>query len=105
VVKELGFKYKTLITWAKTRIGLGQYFRGQTEHVLFATSGKARVPPPSRRSSTLLGADPLEKRIHSRKPVALYSVIEEVSEGPYLEMFARSKREGWDSWGNETDKF
>lgn len=43
-----------------------------------------------------------EKRIkHSRKPAHYYSLIEQMSPGPYLELFARVPHEGWDSWGNE----
>lgn len=41
------------------------------------------------------------KREHSRKPDELYSIIEQCSDGPYLEMFARHHRAGWDQWGNE----
>lgn len=43
------------------------------------------------------------KREHSRKPDELYDIIEQCSPGPYLELFARHKREGWSQWGNEVD--
>lgn len=45
------------------------------------------------------------RREHSRKPEKFYSRVEQYSAGPRLEMFARQKRDGWDSWGNQTDKF
>ena len=43
------------------------------------------------------------RREHSRKPDEQYDIIEECSWGPYLEMFSRGKRKGWDAWGNQAD--
>jgi N6-adenosine-specific RNA methylase IME4 len=45
------------------------------------------------------------RRQHSRKPDEFYSRVEQYSTGPYLEMFARQSRPGWDVWGNQTSKF
>lgn len=42
---------------------------------------------------------------HSRKPAETYDRIERMFEGPYLELFARNSRAGWQAWGNETGKF
>ncbi len=98
---RLGFRYITTLTWAKDRIGLGQYFRGQTEHVLFGVRGSLPVPP-DQRLSTLFMARRLE---HSRKPDRFYEIVEQVSPGPRLEMFARRRRVGWDVWGNEAPEF
>jgi len=95
VVKALGFRYVTMITWYKDRIGLGQYFRGCTEHMLFAVKGRLRA---SEQGVTGFQAARTE---HSRKPEKAYQMIEKVSPSPRLEMFARRKREGWDVWGNE----
>lgn len=44
-------------------------------------------------------------REHSRKPDEQYTRIETLFDGPRIEMFARQKRAGWTSWGNETQKF
>lgn len=96
VLKSWGFRYITMITWAKDRFGLGQYFRGQTEHVLFGVKGN--LPYKSRSCSTLILA---KRRLHSQKPDELYALIETVSYPPYLEMFARQRRLGWDVWGRE----
>lgn len=96
VMEQLGFRYVTMLTWAKDRIGLGQYFRGQTEPLLFGVKG--RLPAQVRTQSTLIVA-PRSK--HSQKPAKSYEVIEAVSPAPRLEMFARSRRDGWVSWGNE----
>ena len=96
VMDQLGFRYVTMLTWAKDRIGLGQYFRGQTEPLLFGVRG--RLPSLCRTQSTLI-CEP--KRRHSQKPTKAYEVIEAVSPAPSLEMFARAQRDGWDAWGNE----
>jgi hypothetical protein len=40
---------------------------------------------------------------HSAKPGNFITMVEEVSPGPYLEMFARENRPGWDAWGNECE--
>lgn len=96
VLDQLGFRYITLITWTKDKIGLGQYFRGQTEQLMFGVNG--RLPASNRTESTALVAPRTE---HSRKPDAMYAKIERVSPPPRLEMFARSRRPGWDGWGDE----
>ena len=44
-------------------------------------------------------------REHSRKPDDMYGLLEDLFHGPYLELFARNRRKGWDCWGNQTDKF
>lgn len=98
VMKALGFRYVTNVAWAKPSFGLGQYFRGQHELCLFGVRG--RLPSqakPKNVSSVILA----EKEAHSKKPEKMYAVIERTSPGPRLEMFARNKREGWTSWGNE----
>jgi N6-adenosine-specific RNA methylase IME4 len=46
-----------------------------------------------------------QRREHSRKPDIMYNHIENLLEGPYIELFARTQRQGWDSWGNEVNKF
>ena len=46
-----------------------------------------------------------ERREHSRKPDEMYGYIEKMLEGPYIELFARTTRKGWDNFGNEVNKF
>jgi N6-adenosine-specific RNA methylase IME4 len=41
------------------------------------------------------------KMAHSQKPEAFLDLIERVSPGPYLELFARRNRLGWDTWGDQ----
>lgn len=96
VIDAWGFAYKTLLTWVKPQIGMGNYFRSRTEHVLFCTRGSA--PTVRRDISNVIEADRTQ---HSRKPDAFYDLVEAQSSGPYLEMFARRRRLGWDNWGNE----
>jgi N6-adenosine-specific RNA methylase IME4 len=98
------FRYVTMITWTKDRFGLGQYFRGMTEHCLFGVRGKPgyRVDESGRRCQgvTLINAP---RSQHSAKPWELRQMIERVSPGPYLELFARESAHGWDVWGNQVE--
>lgn len=107
VLKRWGFTYKTNIVWHKIRKdggpdgrGVGFYFRNVTELILFGTRGSLRTAPPGRRQVNFLAT---RKREHSRKPDEIYPIIESCSYGPFLEMFARHSRPGWDAWGNEVD--
>ena len=103
VGKELGFRYVTCRTWAKDRFGLGRYYAGQTEQLLFFVKGPASVPHPKLRGTTLIGGKLLPRGgKHSEKPQEAYEEIELVSPGPRLDMFARGPgRPGWDTWGDE----
>lgn len=98
VIKAWGYDFRSLITWTKPRIGLGQYLRTASEQLLFATRGRA--PIQFRAQPTWLFA-PVQE--HSRKPGEAYEVIERCSPGPYLELFARRRRPGWDAWGDELE--
>ena len=98
VMEEWGFTYRAPLTWIKPRFGLGNYLRQQTEHLLFGTRGKA--PVKFRGQGTWMYA-PLQD--HSHKPEEQYAVIERLSDGPYLELFARRPQPGWHAWGNEIE--
>jgi N6-adenosine-specific RNA methylase IME4 len=94
-----GFEYVTCLTWLKEgALGMGFYFRGETEHVLFFKRGNAPIPVEVRERNWFNAP----KTGHSRKPEAFMDVVERVSPGPYLEMFSRRARLGWDVWGNES---
>lgn len=103
VIKAWGFEYVTAITWAKDKIGLGQYFRGLTEHCLFATTAK-RLPYKSIEGKRQQGVTGFfaAKTEHSAKPCEMRQMIERVSYAPRVELFARQQHPGWDCWGNET---
>lgn len=96
LLEAWGFRYVTCLTWPKTHFGMGNYFRGQTEQILFGVRGSLQLK--RKDASTLL---PTWKRgkAHSAKPVEIYEFIESCSPGPYLELFSRTKRDGWTQWG------
>ncbi|MBQ5970385.1 MAG: S-adenosylmethionine-binding protein [Clostridia bacterium] len=108
VMKAWGFTYKTNLIWEKVRKdgypdgrGVGFYFRNVTEILLFGIRGdKNRTLDAGRSQVNLLRS---MKREHSRKPDEFVSLIESCSPGPYLELFARGNRAGWDMWGNQAN--
>lgn len=91
-----GFTYKTCLTWCKPQIGMGNWFRNTTEHVLFGVRGK--LATQRNDVPTHFVAD---RTRHSAKPESFYDLVESCSPGPWLEMFARRRRLGWHVWGNE----
>jgi len=124
LLETLGFRYVRTLVWVKMsrlddttgtwagnnrpklgdlcrsvlQIGLGQYLRGSHELCLFGTMGNAMVPEPANRLPSVIFA---ERGKHSEKPDEAFKVFEQVSPGPRVEFFARSRRDGWGSWGNE----
>jgi N6-adenosine-specific RNA methylase IME4 len=68
-----------------------------TEHVIFATRGDSQIPAALRESNVIHAP----RTRHSEKPDAFMDLVERVSPGPYLEMFSRRARFGWDTWGDE----
>lgn len=98
MVANWGFRYVTTLTWHKLGApGMGHYFRGNTEHVLFGVRGHIEIPTHL-RLPTLFAAS---KGRHSVKPDRFYEMVERVSPEPRLELFARRRRYGWDVWGDE----
>lgn len=111
-----GFTYRSIgPVWAKERapgqaemfgdgpicdLGMGYWFRQQCEIALVFGRGS-----PTRKSCSVRQYIGEPRREHSRKPDCVHSRIEQLVAGPYLELFARQRRPGWDVWGNETDKF
>jgi N6-adenosine-specific RNA methylase IME4 len=100
VMAAWGFEYKTVVTWAKFNLGVGNFFRNSSEQVLFGVKGV--LPPLRKNARTWFLAD---RREHSRKPDEFYHLVETVSPGPRIDVFSREKRSGWDQWGNECDYF
>ena len=101
------FTYKTVgFTWVKTNksegyfTGMGYWTRSNPEMCLLGTRGK-----PKRLDMSVKQLVVSQRREHSRKPDEVYDRIEKMLEGPYLEMFARNTRQGWDNFGNEVNKF
>lgn len=114
-IEAWGFEYKTCgFCWVKAHAGqlemfqediephltLGYWTRSNSEVCLLATRGR-----PKRLNADVRQAIIEPRREHSRKPACIHHRIERLVAGPYLELFARSQRPGWDVWGDEIGKF
>lgn len=95
-----GFRYITALTWVKPYFGMGNYFRGQTEQVLFGVKGS--LPLKRKDQGTVFHAE-RGPNGHSSKPVEFYDLVESCSPGPYLEMFSRANRNDWTHWGENSN--
>jgi N6-adenosine-specific RNA methylase IME4 len=115
VMRAWGFEYKTCaFCWVKAHarqielfqddiephMTLGYWTRSNSEVALLGTHGK-----PKRIATDVRQAIIEPRREHSRKPDCVHERIERLVAGPYVELFARQRRPGWDCWGNETEKF
>jgi N6-adenosine-specific RNA methylase IME4 len=85
-----GFKHKTILTWVKPKFGMGAYFRGSTEHVLFGVRGKLRL-----RSASIPTHFEAPTGAHSEKPDRFYDIVREASYLPAGEGFQRKPRDGF----------
>lgn len=113
VIDAWGFTYKTCaFSWMKADpyrlfaddatpfAGLGYWTRANTEPCLLATRGRPRRLHADVRQGIIA-----PRRQHSRKPDGIHARIERLVAGPYVELFARERRAGWDAWGNQVGKF
>ena len=116
LIELWGFRYSTrAFTWLKVRrgwdgvsplyesdfpVGLGLTTRSQTEIVLLARRGNCRRNAKNVRELILA-----PRREHSRKPNEFFRRVEQYCEGPFVDLFARERRPGWDAFGDETEKF
>lgn len=97
VMRAWGFKYLAPIHWVKPS-GVGNWFVHRTQTLLFGYKAACRFPLGRYKPNVFFTNDP--KR-HSQKPEESYALIESISPPSRLELFARTKRPGWDCWGNE----
>jgi N6-adenosine-specific RNA methylase IME4 len=108
VIRAWGFTYKTVgFYWMKQNAsgkgfftGMGFWTRANPEPCLLATRGH-----PKRKAADVRKLVVSPRREHSRKPEEMYGNIERLADGPYLELFARASRLGWDSWGSQAGLF
>lgn len=115
VMQAWGFTYRTVgFYWAKLNrsadprafstddffTGLGYWTRANAEQCLLATRGN---PPRLAKDVRRLIVSP--RREHSRKPDEVYERIRRLAAGPYLELFSRHSRPGWDCWGDQVGLF
>lgn len=119
MARRWGFRYKTkAFSWCKTYqngtgffVGMGYWTRANTEDVLLFTRGKPeRTDKGVYQLLATLEADPYSVPAviapmtrHSEKPEEVQNRIERLVDGPYLELFARRQRPGWQCVGNELD--
>lgn len=99
VMESWGFDYKQTVVWHKVGNPSpwgGSVAPNHAEYLLVGTRGK-----PERKAILKSNVWQANVSRHSKKPDAFLDYIEQASQGPYLEMFARERRLGWDAWGNE----
>ena len=99
IARRWDFKPSQLLVWAKPPrgIGMGGAFTTTTEFVLFCRRGS--LPHVTKQETSWWG---WRRGKHSAKPDAFLDIVEQVSPGPYVALFARRARFGWDYWGNES---
>jgi len=100
ILKKWGFEYKATIVWNKEKMGMGAWFRMQCEFCLFGIKGSPIFQNTTERDIITEG-----RREHSRKPDSFYVMVDKVCVGRKLEYFSREQRDGWDIFGNDTEKF
>jgi N6-adenosine-specific RNA methylase IME4 len=100
LLDKWGFTYKATIVWDKEKIGMGAWLRMQCEFCLVGIKGK-----PMWNNTKYRDIIREPRREHSRKPDAFYEMVKEITIGRRLEYFSREKREGWEVFGNDTQKF
>lgn len=97
-----GFEYRQLVVWDKTPwfqpVG-GSIAPNAAEFLIVAVTGN---PERIGRWPTSVVRARKPREVHSRKPDCFLDLVEQVSPGPYLEMFARRARFGWDYWGDQS---
>ena len=99
VMEAWGYEYRSCFVWVKPQLGMGNYWRVSHEFLLFGKRGDAKFRSHSEKSWR-----ELSRRGHSAKPEEVAELVERVSPGPYLELFARRDRPRWHVWGNQVEK-
>lgn len=112
VAEAWGFRGVSVQTWCKQPLGFrtGGTFPSNTEFFLFARRGKLSTASYAdgrwfqwpRRRGPAVGLGQKRQSMHSAKPEHFYDLVEQVSPPPYVELFSRRQRLGWDVWGNES---
>jgi len=100
ILKEWGMDYKATLVWNKEKIGMGAWFRMQCEFCLVGIKGKPYFENTKHRDIIIE-----TRREHSRKPDSFFEMVNEITIGRRLEYFSREKRDGWEVFGNDINKF
>lgn len=107
VIKAWGFKYATCaFNWVKRNkksdgffVGCGNYTRANSELCLLGVKGRCQA---ERRSRSVRQVCDARVGRHSEKPQEIRDrIVALCGDVPRVELFARTKTEGWDVWGNE----
>jgi N6-adenosine-specific RNA methylase IME4 len=101
LIEAWGFTYKSCLIWVKPQMGMGNYWRVSHEFLLLGVRGKLPFLDKAQRSWLLA-----RRRKHSVKPYEVREVVEQVSPGPYLELFGRQEIpfSDWTVFGNEVER-
>lgn len=99
ITRAWGFKPSTVLVWCKPPRGFAgrATYSPRTEYVIFARRGSL-----SAKTQVYRNWFEWPQGVHSQKPDAFLDLVEEVSPGPYVELFARRARFGWDYWGDQS---
>jgi N6-adenosine-specific RNA methylase IME4 len=100
ILKQWNLEYKATLVWNKEKIGMGAWFRMQCEFCIVGVKGK-----PYWENTTFRDIINEPRREHSRKPDLFFEMIEKITMGRRLEYFSREKRNGWEVFGNDINKF
>lgn len=98
IFEAWGFTYKSMFIWDKVKTGMGHYNSVRHEMLLICTRGSC-TPDTPRLFDSVQSIERSEN--HSEKPQEFREIIETLYAGERIELFARTKRDGWDVWGNE----
>lgn len=99
-IKQRCFRRVATIIWDKMRLGLGKRLRFEHEYCFVAIRGNPPLLGGVEGTMIRAPAGP-----HSAKPDAFFEKVTRLSGGPYLELFSRKPRAGWDQMGNDTRRF
>lgn len=108
VMAAWGFEYKTTLTWVKTTQagavhggGMGWFFRGATEHVLFGVRGHKPIPSALRKPNVVMA----QTGEHSEKPVAFYDLLRGLypEDERMIDVYARKRHPRFEAWGNQVE--
>lgn len=97
VIDAWGFEYKASMIWDKVKHNVGYYVSVRHEILLICTKGSCLPDNPKLHDSVVTE----ERTEHSKKPSVFYEIIEDIYKGKKVELFARNKRDGWASMGNQ----
>ncbi|MEO2035826.1 MAG: MT-A70 family methyltransferase [Planctomycetaceae bacterium] len=101
VIESWGFKYKTNLVWDKERPYYGHYSHVRHEHLCICTRGSCTPEPDAQLPQSIIA---ISRTRHSRKPHEFYELVDSLyPDGKRIELFARNRRDVWDSWGHEVD--